>query len=302
MILMMTNAMRDWSLLPVRLTLGAFLFVSFVLFFTDFISWRTAQAQTSKPAIHSVHPKPPYCILLNSTETSDRLLTVTGENLTAAGRDGRVEFLEVATETVTGPFTQGVNWLDPRRITVDMGLVGEHWPPGRRITLRVRITSAFTSEPLSNWSGDFVLADKSGTCGFTRLYWPPSPIRGIAGDHWADVVIGKSDFAQIGDNNVVPYKVFNPGGVVVDRSLDPGRAYVWDSGNSRILAIDLADCYSGPGPCSADFALARFHRRCSRDRRPVRAHTAQDRHPTAALAGVLRHGRVQVPRQADVRL
>ena len=252
---MMTNAMRDWSLLPVRLTLGAFLFVSFVLFFTDFISWRTAQAQTSKPAIHSVHPKPPYCILLNSTETSDRLLTVTGENLTAAGRDGRVEFLEVATETVTGPFTQGVNWLDPRRITVDMGLVGEHWPPGRRITLRVRITSAFTSEPLSNWSGDFVLADKSGTCGFTRLYWPPSPIRGIAGDHWADVVIGKSDFAQIGDNNVVPYKVFNPGGVVVDRSLDPGRAYVWDSGNSRILAIDLADCYSGPGPCSADFAL-----------------------------------------------
>ena len=34
-----------------------------------------------------------------------------------------------------------------------------------------------------------------------------------------------------------------------------GKAYVWDSGNSRILAIDLATCYSGPGPCSADFVL-----------------------------------------------
>ena len=45
--------------------------------------------------------------------------------------------------------------------------------------------------------------------------------------------------------SVVPFKVNNPTGVVVDRSVDPGRAYVWDSGNSRILGIDLATCYGG---------------------------------------------------------
>ncbi len=293
MLLMMTNAMRDWSLLPVRLTLGAFLVVSFVLFCADFVSWRTTHAQAPRPVIHAVHPELPYCVLLNSTETSNRLLTVTGENLTAAGRDGRVEFLEVATETVMGPFAQGVNWFDPRRITVDMGHVGVQWPLGQRNVLRVRVTSASTSEPLSNWSNDFLLADKRATCGFLRPFFPSSPIRGIAGDYWADVVIGKPDFAQIGDNNVVPFKVYNPGGVVVDRSVDPGRAYVWDSGNSRILAIDLADCYSGPGPCSAEFAIGQpspyGHSACNGD---SGVQNYPDRPPAGptTLCGIAEHG------------
>ena len=235
---------------------SAALLSAMLMVFHDAIPSRgTANTHSPRPAIHSVDPELPYCVLHDSPYESDRRLTVTGENLTAAGGYGRVEFLEVATETVTGPFNQGVNWLDPRRITVDMGRIGEHWPPGERTVLRVRITSTDTSEPISNWSENFVLADKNGTCGFLRPFLPPTPIRGIAGDHWADVVIGKPDFTQIGNGNVVPYKVFNPGGVVVDRSTDPGRAYVWDSGNSRILAIDLATCYSGPGPCSADFVL-----------------------------------------------
>ena len=42
---------------------------------------------------------------------------------------------------------------------------------------------------------------------------------------------------------------------MVDRSVDPGRAYVWDSGNSRILGIDLAKCYEGDPPCSADIVI-----------------------------------------------
>lgn len=84
---------------------------------------------------------------------------------------------------------------------------------------------------------------------------PVEPVRGIAGDLWADVILGQPDFSEATPNEVVPFKVFNPGGVVVDRSTDPGRAYVWDSGNSRIIGIDLADCYDNPSPCSADIVI-----------------------------------------------
>ena len=84
---------------------------------------------------------------------------------------------------------------------------------------------------------------------------PTSPVRGVAGDLWADVIIGKRDFTEIIPYEVVPHKVTNPGGVIVDRSVHPGRAYVWDSGNSRILGIDLAACYEDPRPCSADIVI-----------------------------------------------
>ncbi len=80
-------------------------------------------------------------------------------------------------------------------------------------------------------------------------------VRGVPGDLWADVVIGQPDISQVSEEQVVPFKVFNPGGVVVDRSVSPGRAYIWDAGNSRILGIDLGTCYAGPGPCVADIVI-----------------------------------------------
>ena len=87
----------------------------------------------------------------------------------------------------------------------------------------------------------------------------PSPseplVRGKSGDYWADVVLGQPDFSEIAPNAVVPFKVFNPGGVIVDRSVAPGRAYVWDAGNNRILGIDLARCYGGESPCRADLVI-----------------------------------------------
>src|SRR3989344_6133280 len=80
-------------------------------------------------------------------------------------------------------------------------------------------------------------------------------VRNIAGDFWADVVIGKRDFTEIAAREIVPYKVNEAGGVVVDRSVSPGRAYVWDSGNNRILGLDLAKCYDGSSPCTADIII-----------------------------------------------
>lgn len=50
-------------------------------------------------------------------------------------------------------------------------------------------------------------------------------VRGLAHDLWADLQVGKRDFAEIGPREVVPYKVSAPGGVIVDTSVSPGRMY-----------------------------------------------------------------------------
>jgi hypothetical protein len=71
--------------------------------------------------------------------------------------------------------------------------------------------------------------------------------RGTAGDLIADVEVGRRDFTEIAPREIVADKLNNPGGVVVDRSVSPGRAYIWDSGNSRILGIDLSQCYATTG-------------------------------------------------------
>src|SRR5439155_10067535 len=71
-----------------------------------------------------------------------------------------------------------------------------------------------------------------------------SVARGVAGDHIADVEVGRRDFTEIMAREIVPDKLNSPGGVVIDTSVSPGRAYVWDSGNSRILGLDLAQCYA----------------------------------------------------------
>ncbi|HLO17543.1 MAG TPA: hypothetical protein VK206_22115, partial [Anaerolineales bacterium] len=44
------------------------------------------------------------------------------------------------------------------------------------------------------------------------------PVRGVLSDWWADVVIGQPNFGQITPNQVVGNKLFNPGGIYVDRS------------------------------------------------------------------------------------
>ena len=95
--------------------------------------------------------------------------------------------------------------------------------------------------------------------------------RGIAGDLWADVIIGKPDFSEITPDEVVADKIFVPfgGGVIVDKSVSPGRLYVWDGGNSRILGINLSKCYSAASRCSVDVVIgqpsATDHSACNGD-------------------------------------
>jgi sugar lactone lactonase YvrE len=80
-------------------------------------------------------------------------------------------------------------------------------------------------------------------------------VRGVAGDFWADVVIGKRDFGEIGPREVVSHKVHAPGGVAIDSTTPNEKLYVWDSGNNRILGIDLTSCRGTSEACEAAIVI-----------------------------------------------
>ena len=83
-----------------------------------------------------------------------------------------------------------------------------------------------------------------------------TPVRGVPGDRWADVVVGQPEFGQITPNQVTARRLFNPGGVIVDRSVRPARVYVYDGGNSRVLGLShLGHVAGGPDAgkaCTSD--------------------------------------------------
>src|SRR4051812_34507610 len=83
-----------------------------------------------------------------------------------------------------------------------------------------------------------------------------TPVRGAPGDRSADVVLGQPGFEQITPNEVTARRLFNPGGVIVDRSVAPARVYVYDGGNSRVLGLShLGHVAGGPNagkPCTSD--------------------------------------------------
>ena len=233
------------------------------------------KAQSDSIRIDSVSPAPPACIVLNADYPSQRTLTITGQGLTATS-DTRLQFKLAGSIDISILFGLQVNWESDTRITLDMGEIKRSLWTFKVMNMQVRVTGE-RNKLDSNWSERFIVVRSADRCSVAvptptltptpmptptptptprPARFPPSPpVRGVAGDLWADVIIGKPDFSQIAPKSVVPFKVFNPGGVVVDRSVDPGRAYVWDAGNSRILGIDLGKCYESTGPCSADIVL-----------------------------------------------
>src|SRR6266404_802811 len=86
----------------------------------------------------------------------------------------------------------------------------------------------------------------NGTQTATLTVTPRLPVRGVAGDLWADVIIGKRDFGEDTVNQVTSARLFNPGGVTIDRSVRPNRVYAYDGSNSRVLGSShLGTCAAG---------------------------------------------------------
>ena len=210
---------------------------------------------------------PPYCAVSASDNLSDRLIVLTGENL-IAGEEPHVQLRDVSTQRSTIHLGYEINWEGSDRISFDLDDIKRFVLGYSLMQVQARITNGPVGgyKPLSEWSQTFFVAYREEDCPAKRERGPdpstedeeeiPFPavpvVRGQAGDLWADVILGQPDFSEITPNRVVPYKVFNPGGVTVDRATNPGLAYVWDSGNSRVLGVDLENCYRGQGPCTAD--------------------------------------------------
>ncbi len=77
--------------------------------------------------------------------------------------------------------------------------------------------------------------------------------RGLAGDFWADVILGQPDFSEVNPGPNVGDKLWLPHGVIVDRTNDV--FYIFDAGNNRVLGFYLSNCNANNRPCSADLII-----------------------------------------------
>lgn len=85
-----------------------------------------------------------------------------------------------------------------------------------------------------------------------------APIRGAAGDFWADVVLGKPAFSEITPYSTAANRLFLPHGVAVDRGNAGDKLYVYDAGNNRILGFHLNTCrasLTNPLDCPAAIVI-----------------------------------------------
>jgi len=105
----------------------------------------------------------------------------------------------------------------------------------------------FTARPyLAGLLGSMRYTTPSGDNVYKPLFVADPLVRGKIGDWRADVILGQPDFSQITPNEVVDDMLFNPGGVYVDRSVQPNRVYIYDAGNSRVLGLShLGICPAG---------------------------------------------------------
>jgi len=133
--------------------------------------------------------------------------------------------------------------------------------PGAAHTLQIsipgpnqQVTTTHMGEFTADFSSASYLAGLLGSIRYTShqgdnifqpMFIADPPARGEIDDWRADIILGQPDFTQITPNQVVSNQVFIPEGALIDRSVQPNRLFVYDSGNSRVLG------FSHLGVCSA---------------------------------------------------
>lgn len=103
------------------------------------------------------------------------------------------------------------------------------WTKYWTITLSIVLLFALSAEKVNAASSIITTPQTTG------------PVRGVPNDWWADIVLGKPDFTGMSPYEVTGNRVFNPGGVTIDRSVTPNRMYVYDGGNNRILGLHVGN-------------------------------------------------------------
>ncbi len=72
---------------------------------------------------------------------------------------------------------------------------------------------------------------------FLPAFSQAQPVRGVAGDLWADLVLGQPGYGSLTYGLINASGIFIAGGVAADPNPAHHRIYVWDAGNSRILGF-----------------------------------------------------------------
>jgi len=164
--------------------------------------------------------------------------------------------VDPATRTITGTAPAGITLTvsgAPHSLQISIG------GNTRQITTSADGTfvADFTANAyLAGLLGTMHYTTPSGDQVYKPLFVADPLIRGKLGDWRADVILGQPDFSQITPNEVVGSEIFNPLGLYVDRSVQPNRVYVYDSGNSRVLGLShLGYAQGGPEagqPCTSN--------------------------------------------------
>jgi hypothetical protein len=115
------------------------------------------------PAITSISPQPPTCVLRNSADAALRTLTLFGTSMATANYAGmNLNFRRNDTGAVSIHLDAEARWYGTFA-TADMAAIGKFLWPDPRIALSVRLTDALY-QPLTAWSEPFLLADDSSSC------------------------------------------------------------------------------------------------------------------------------------------
>lgn len=165
-----------------------------------------------------------------------------------------VETVQVPTLTFQiNPITRMITGTAPANITSTLGgphslevSIGGHTYP-ITTTATGRFSVRLDDNPyLAGLLGAFRYITPDGNRVYKPVFVADPLARGQLGDWRADVILGQPDFSQITFNEVVSNRLFNPGGVYVDRSIQPNRVYVYDAGNNRVLGLShLGTCVAG---------------------------------------------------------
>ncbi len=150
------------------------------------------------------------------------------------------------TRVITGTAPVGIRTTEPGAPhSLEIAIGGNT----RQVTTTVtgEFSADFTANPyLAGLLGALCYTTPDGNRVYKPLFVADPLVRGKLGDWRADVILGQPDFSQITPNEVVSNRLFNPGGVYVDQSVQPNRVYVYDGGNSRVLGLShLGICQAG---------------------------------------------------------
>lgn len=93
-----------------------------------------------------------------------------------------------------------------------------------------------------------------GPCQIADYHSGDEVVRGVAGDLWADAVLGKPSFAENTFLKTDPYHVQMGGGGVLDNNTShPTHVFIADGNHNRVLGLEaLGRCSSSQALCSID--------------------------------------------------